>query len=385
VIPNSHAVAAHSSPESQRKKPFYLPQLDALRFFAFLSVFIHHNLVFDAQHTARMGATLLHVLTVVRDACGFGLSLFFFLSSYLITSLLHIEKQRSGSIHLADFYKRRVLRIWPLYFFYIGGLAIAGLWLPEVHVSLPKFAALSLLSGNWYFMAAGMTGVAITHLWSISVEEQFYAVWPSIFRLFSRRGLLIATAAIGAASVTATMLFAHGGSSSLGLWLNTVTEAVFFAAGGAAALLLPAHLPPGKARSATLICGGLALWIAAEALGNINDREAMMHAFRTGPAYVLVAIGCALLLAGFLSFPAAATPRGLIHLGKISYGLYVYHALFMYLFRVHVIHWFPRIPGFDVLVIFLCTVATAALSYQFIEKPFLRLKKRFEVVRTRTA
>jgi peptidoglycan/LPS O-acetylase OafA/YrhL len=250
-------------------------------------------------------------------------------------------------------------------------------------VSLPKFASLSLLSGNWYFMAAGMTGVAITHLWSISVEEQFYAVWPSIFRTFSKRGLLIATAVIGAASVTATMLFAHSGSSSLSLWLNTLTEAVFFAAGGAAAILLPAHISPNKVRSAALICGGLVTWVTAEALGNVNDRDAVMHAFRIGPAYVLVALGCALLLAGFLSFPASATPRPLIYLGKISYGLYVYHALFMYLVPKHLGRWLPHIPGSDVIVIFLATVATAAFSYQFIEKPFLKLKSRFELVKTR--
>jgi peptidoglycan/LPS O-acetylase OafA/YrhL len=330
-----------------------------------------------------MGATVFHALTVFRDACGFGLSLFFFLSSFLITSLLQIEKTRSGSIHLADFYKRRVLRIWPLYFFYIGGLAAVGRWIPALHVSLAKFAGLSLLAGNWYFLAAGMTGVAITHLWSISVEEQFYAVWPSIFRIVSARGLLIVTGAISVASIAGTMLLAHHGSSSLSLWLNTVIEAVFFATGGAAAILLPRRISPSRLRSVSLLCAGLLTWVAAEAFGNINDRDAAMHAWRVGPAYLLVAIGCALLLSGFLSFPAPATPRPLIYLGKISYGLYVYHALCMYLIPTYCSRWLPPVPGSQVAAIFLATVAIAACSYQWIEKPFLRLKSRFEVVRTR--
>src|ERR1700722_6435581 len=85
-------------------KRFYRPELDALRFFAFLGVLLHH------------GPKPQGFLTVVSDAGSFGLLMFFLLSAYLITELLFREREQTGTISWKHFFVRRALRIWPLYY-----------------------------------------------------------------------------------------------------------------------------------------------------------------------------------------------------------------------------------------------------------------------------
>jgi peptidoglycan/LPS O-acetylase OafA/YrhL len=88
---------------------FYRPELDALRFFAFLAVLLHH------------GPTPGHFLRLARAAGGYGLSMFFLLSAYLITELLLREREQSGRIAWGLFFARRALRIWPLYYAALAG------------------------------------------------------------------------------------------------------------------------------------------------------------------------------------------------------------------------------------------------------------------------
>src|SRR5512142_640167 len=116
-----------ATPALYKKAAFYRPELDALRFFAFLAVFVTHtvpdHMDFYAAHHISHGAAV--VLASVGGSGVFGVSLFFMLSSYLITSLLLKEQQGRGTVDLKAFYLRRILRIWPLYFFALG---LAALW-----------------------------------------------------------------------------------------------------------------------------------------------------------------------------------------------------------------------------------------------------------------
>src|SRR3954463_14084740 len=97
------------------RSAFYRPELDALRFFAFFAVFVHHTLPHDPTKYAAQH--LPGFLAVVAGAGAFGVDLFFLLSAYLITSLLLRERRQTGKIAVRAFYLRRILRIWPLYFF----------------------------------------------------------------------------------------------------------------------------------------------------------------------------------------------------------------------------------------------------------------------------
>ncbi|WP_158615343.1 acyltransferase [Acidipila sp. EB88] len=378
VEPVAAPAPAHRPPPGA----FYVPQLDALRFFAFFAVFLHHSLRImpgPGAHAGRMHPLLL----MVQESGAFGLSLFFVLSSYLITTLLQAEKRKTGTIALGSFFARRMLRIWPLYFLYLGGVALTGLFVPLFHLETFRLLAMTLLAANWYSILHGMGTPIASHLWSISIEEQFYALWPLLFRVLARPAFLLLSAAIAVFSLAVTGVAAAHHVSSLALWLNSGSEFVFFAVGALFALW---HKPirNHSVRAAfALFAGGVALWFMAEIVGQVSRRPAHMDPFRATCGYALVAIACAVLLSAALRFPPARVPGWLAYLGKISYGLYVFHAVALNLVPLALGTELKHLPGSSMLAIFLSSLAMAAFSYRFIEKPFLRLKSRFEVVRTR--
>ena len=132
------AVAVRPAPAAKPKAPkFYHPELDVLRFVAFLSVFFCHGLPFHTPRSLHGAAEFLwQLLQAAREAGNFGVCLFFMLSSYLITELLRREYLQTNTIHLKAFYVRRSLRIWPLYFTVLLIAAVAGSLVPFFHMEV---------------------------------------------------------------------------------------------------------------------------------------------------------------------------------------------------------------------------------------------------------
>ena len=162
----------------QQPTRFYRPQLDVVRFVAFLAVFGHHALPRDGAHSRWLKEAV--------NTLGFGLCLFFVLSAYLIALLLRRERQKTDTVALRAFYARRILRIWPLYLLGLG-LAAAravshGLW----HAQREWLVAALLFAGN---LVPHDTAI-MNHLWSISVEEQFYLFFPSCYKWLGQKMML---------------------------------------------------------------------------------------------------------------------------------------------------------------------------------------------------
>ncbi len=365
----------------------YRPELDALRFFAFFCVYLHHtmNPGFKGGIMQRF-PVISSWYPLLQQSFGFGLCLFFFLSSYLITSLLRIELARTGTVDLRKFYVRRILRIWPLYLVFLLAISALGIWWPEVRVEPWRLVALLLLSGNWYSIVAGHSVAAVVHLWSISVEEQFYLVWPSISRRFSVKTLYLLCAALCLFALLGTWLLFARGNSALNVWLNSIPQSLFFASGALLSLAVGMRAQkPSLAISTLCVSAGLAVWVVAEKIGGLTDHFAPPRAPLPGAfGYALAALGCALILWGFLHLPSYLLIAPLLYLGRISYGLYVYHELFLVCTRVTWGKHFHT-PGTAILTAMMLTIAASALSYQFLEKPFLKLKSRFELIHTRVA
>jgi peptidoglycan/LPS O-acetylase OafA/YrhL len=117
-----------------------------------------------------------------------GVDLFFTLSAFLITVLLLRERRQTGGISLRLFYIRRILRIWPLYFFVLAVSVVLAHTIPGQ--SLPWYYAVPylLFVGNWINVAFGHLLSVCAPLWTVSIEEQFYLVWPVLMKMWGRRG-----------------------------------------------------------------------------------------------------------------------------------------------------------------------------------------------------
>src|ERR1700677_1497524 len=168
---------------------FYQPELDGLRFYAFLGVFICHTLPFDGAVYRRFHLPIPWLWGAIAKSGAAGVDLFFALSAFLITSILLREREETGAISLRRFYLRRILRIWPLYFLLIAlGVVLAHTMVKQ---SLPWYyvAGYLLFVGNWVHAVFGGPNSICFPLWTVSIEEQFYLVWPLAAKMLKRRGM----------------------------------------------------------------------------------------------------------------------------------------------------------------------------------------------------
>jgi peptidoglycan/LPS O-acetylase OafA/YrhL len=359
----------------------YRPELDVVRFLAFLLVFLFHALPYPT-----VGQPGWRVRLALVQECSLGLCLFFTLSAYLITSLLLAERQAADTVSVKKFYIRRLLRIWPLYFFGIAlGMLLAAL--THRRSDITGLVWYLLFAGNFYCMAFGWLANPMSPLWSISIEEQFYLLWPWAMRWFSRRMLaMCALLFIVAANIT---LFISNRihASDIGIWANTFVQFEMFAVGILLALIKKPVAQNRSGMGYLLVIAAPALWYAAQYQLSARQPEAGMTAIGAAPlmaAFALIALGCAAILQGFCMIGPSRMPQWAAYLGKISYGLYVFHVLAIEFARA-LFNPGHRLVYFAVstLSAFLITVAAAVVSYHFLESPFLRLKGRFEIVNSR--
>lgn len=305
---------------------------------------------------------------------GAAVTFFFVLSGFLISMLLLAEKEALGTIRIKQFLINRALRIWPLYYLTLAaGYGISVLILKDTEANPLRNGLLLnlLLLPNLCFVIGNLPDILV-QLWSIGTEEQFYLAWPFLVRRWSFRQLMTLFVAIllfWAAARGLAWLF-HAKSLSAFLFRTRID---CMAIGGIAALLLfHAGRSPGWQRNVHRFIlqpfTGWAAAIAFIALLLISNR----YDVSLYPAYALLyAVGC-LRVTGIPVRWLEWTP--LRYLGRISYGIYMFHQFVLYfIFRA----WVPGHPMND-LSIFLAgaalTIALAGLSYRYFESYFLRRK-----------
>jgi peptidoglycan/LPS O-acetylase OafA/YrhL len=358
---------------------FYRPELDCLRFFAFFAVYICHTITGDAAYYAARQIPFGALISAATFAGRYGVDLFFLLSAYLITELLLREQGQFGRLDLRSFYMRRILRIWPLYFLGI----LIGVLLPLVDSSerfpLQYALAFVFMFGNWMIALKGAVPSAVFALWSVSFEEQFYLLWPAVIAKTRGKGLLWACGILLAIATVSRVIFlgyAIRMHSDMTIFASTLTRLDPLAFGIATAVFLRGkRLTLGWGTRLTLAAAGYALWFAA--------------AYYTRLTLAFMLLGYpAMTLGAWLIFMAAIglnlTPRWLRYLGKISYGLYVFHGIALYL-AVYLLGGVHTLKAFIAYwwIGLALTLAMAAVSYKYFESPFLRLKERFARVKSR--
>ncbi len=365
---------------------FYHSELDILRFFAFFMVFVHHAIPHDVAFWTRFGvaAPLARLIGGTAAMGAFGVDVFFALSAYLITELLLREKEQFGEVDLRAFYVRRVLRIWPLYFAFVAFAAMLTLVNPGQHIGLRTGLAFTFLAGNWWIVFHGFPSSIIFPLWSVSIEEQFYVTWPAIARRISERAMVVvALAMLGVATATRFYLGTHHAGETQ-VWCNTLARLDPIAAGILLAVALRGEAPKltPLARAALAAFGFACLAMAANYWVIKGDPLATSSMVLGYPA---VALGASALLLSALADNAILNKSAFVYLGRISYGLYVFHVLGLFL-SDYVVKDAGASLGRYLLrdaIALAATIALSAASYRWLETPFLRLKQRFTHVLSR--
>jgi peptidoglycan/LPS O-acetylase OafA/YrhL len=361
----------------RRAGSFYRPELDAVRFVAFFLVFLHHTFPRSPKDFPVFGDGLV----VLVNGAGFGLQLFFMLSAYLVCELLLREKSRTGHVDMGRFYKRRMLRIWPLYFLGLGISLFFILAQGTLKAETPWLAACVLMVANVY---VGLHGYDIhglfCPLWSISIEEQFYVAWPSVAKFCSERNIRFVAWTVIAIANGALIYFGirHANVDNT-VWTNSFVEFYMFGSG----ILLSVYLKGrmlilGTAARFGLVAGALVCWFVAVYVCHIKDLDGTASAAHLVIGYALLASGCVGVMLAFMGI--THVPKGIAYLGRISYGLYVFHMLAIYLASVVLSGTIGRNWFYRAILALPITLGLAALSYKYFEGPFLRLKDRSAVI-----
>ena len=367
--------------QTDNRQHFYYPELDGLRFIAFLLVFIHNA-------NPILKGTFLETFSAYS---WFGVDLFFCLSAFLITKLLITEQEQTGKINIQNFYIRRMLRIWPLYFFYIivGTIIIAPM--AGRNINIPgHLASLATFTFNFTYFALLPSPILIfIHLWSISFEEQFYAVIPWFLRRLLQVGERTVWVYLGVAYLIGSVIraifiyfqFRHPAVYFLPIThFDSMIGGIFLGLG-----LLDNFLD--KIQGKVLFLVGILCLSAVFILPN-ND----VTGWGLMLTYPLIGFGMSLVIFSAIQqkqglFSKFISNKVFVYLGKISYGLYVFHFGVFGLTVTLISKWigvqqlpFPRYTVPVLLVSLLLTILFSAISYSLLEKPFLKLKERFSLI-----
>jgi peptidoglycan/LPS O-acetylase OafA/YrhL len=319
---------------------------------------------------AVLAVLAFHCYWPVFRAGVLGVDLFFVLSGYLITALLLDEHQRRGRIDLAGFYLRRARRLFPA----LGALLAAAAALPFLLPGFPlaqqtraAIPAVVLYAANWVQAFQLWPLGMLVHSWSLAIEEQFYAlVLPAVLvarrlRLTHARGRALLLALAAAVAVARAACFARGVSTEL-LYHATIFRADALLIGCALATVLKLDAPGQAPRwlPASALAGGLALMGLAASLTAESP-------FLYLGGFTLVAAFSAVVVAFAVHRPAAPllSSRPLAWLGRISYGVYLWHLPLFVLVDTYA----PPFPGRDAAK-FALAIAVAAASFRFVERPF---------------
>jgi peptidoglycan/LPS O-acetylase OafA/YrhL len=303
-----------------------------------------------------------------------------------ITELLLREKSTTGNVHVANFYIRRILRIWPLYF---AALAIGFLLTGDLGLHYPlcyvDVASYFLFVGNWQTAAHGYLPLGMSVLWSITVEEQFYLAWPWAVRVMGRKGILklsILLWLISQASVITLCLWHI--PFVTGIWCNTFADLQYFALGSGLSAVLAGKTPARSGWSRVrLFAGGMILFVLAGVLLHLSFSPNLPYVL---PGVLLTDIASAALFLSLLGVRLSPRVSPFVYSGKISYGLYVIH-LWIWMLAGAALGIKPWSLHPGGLLQYLITIpilfSMAILSYNYFERPFLKLKSRFEFVKSR--
>ncbi len=359
-----------------------ITSLDGLRGLAIFMVFLRHTILLPEQGYDRLKAAV--------DFGHLGVDLFFVLSGFLITGILFGSKNRSH--YFRNFYARRSLRIFPLYYFYLTLYYVAAVHFKWINFGEAKAAkAAADLHWAWFYgtnIEIARTGSFITaslnQFWTLAIEEHFYLVWPLLVFFLNRRSILLATLLISVGSLLLRTFMDIYGVSGFTVLTFTLCRVDSFAIGGAFSILLTMSEWRRK----------LAVWTGP---GTLLFGILVLLSFFSGNLMLFSSIGYTLtsfffaFAIGYLvlhkdTFPALFFSRNWPRkLGKYSYALYIFHfPILIFVDRKLPLarltadtHSVLLASALIVGLVAILSLGVAMLSWHLYEKRFIALKRFF--------
>lgn len=371
----------------QKNPQVYFKQLDVFRFLAAFAIVFYHiydkgtgyfgKPAFMLRSDGSLNRPGLWMDTAIHNLW-IGVDLFFLISGFLITYLLLQERQLNEKINIKKFYVRRILRIWPLYYLILSTGPLMAMAYGEAS---PNYLKHALFLGNFDLINVGWISPSVSHLWSICIEEHFYLFWPLLLYFIPNKRLPVFFMLVILISfLFKTYVLYNSDKAWMTLFLHTLSRCDILAIG---ALLgyyyykkpFVLNVPLGVRLVVYFI--GLFLFC--------NDTLALWDSLFPTIIKRYFYVG----ILGFWMFNYMFNPNakfvlkdGIIHyFGRISYGIYMFHPVII----VIIIHALKKAghPSIYLLLIItvLLTLGIAACSFEFFEKPFLKLKNRFNVLK----
>lgn len=371
----------------------YFMNLDVLRFIAaFMIVFVHgyegwHGwfgypgfmTTGDYKTLSKSGEYINRAISNL----GFGVDVFFLISGFLITFLLIKEYEESGSVSLKKFYMRRILRIWPLYYFIMLVSPLIINWLGET--TQPNYLMTALFLNNFETIKTEQWIYPFAHFWSICIEEHFYIFWPILIKILPKKRLPEFFCSIILLSILyRSYEYIMNPYPWMPIYLHTLSRIDVLAIGslfGYIHYYKPMQIKvPFSIRMSLYL-----LFIVCFFIDPVHSWDTFFLAAFKKYFYVLIS--------GFAMYNYMFNPeakfrilrKGPIHyLGKVSYGIYMYHNVLILIVIKKVVfnNGIHNIYIYTAILLGFC-ILVPIISYELIEKPFLKLKRKFEVVHTR--
>ncbi len=356
----------------------YIQQIDGLRAIAVLLVLWSHTPYIAGNEISKLAWDITGKLSIGY----FGVDIFFVMSGFLITRILLNSIDNHGSISLRSFYIKRAFRIFPAYYICVAMYAVFFAFDGQ------GLASLILYSFN-YFHALNPAPHPMEHTWSLSVEEQFYLVWPLLIMLIPRAygrlvtGLVIPL--IAAAIAVSLAMMIKGTTASELIYMSSVTRMMSLSLGASLAYREVTGTNISEKRAFHLAALGLAVLIVDFGLrfAKIMPPDGYFQAVAVigfaVSSFGIIALFINPQTPGLVRVQGALTVEPLRYIGRISYGLYLYHYLLL-----HALGLRPDVTANTgtsaglVAAFLLLSFGVAAASYALIEAPLIRLGRRLD-------
>jgi peptidoglycan/LPS O-acetylase OafA/YrhL len=355
----------------------YFKKLDTLRFVAFFLVFWSH--LFTKNFTLDWLTDSTTIQTIIRSFIytgGIGVQIFFVISGFLITFLLIKENENTGKVNVMHFYFRRILRIWPLYYFvFATGIFILPNLIHTFHFEGSMWKNLCFL--NNFDLAYKEQNIAVG--WSVAIEEQFYLFWPLLFILLFKRNVLNIFCSIIYIGAIAFILkypeLAH---------FHTFGNLHFLMIGCLGASLYAKNsekIGASMLTKKTFFYANLLCIIFMLIFANLY--------LTMGFLLWIIPINFLLIVIHLVTNNTDTRPTKISRLGKYTYGMYLYHPIFIILTKIgldklQMDHQNNLLVILGMAIVSLSlTIVCSVLSYRYFEKPFLQLKSKFTSIKTR--